>query len=248
MIPAVISWIAIFLIIVPGRSFNPTSYYLKTIGKEKTRERLEEVYSEEFTAFKIQESLNEMKLRGQKSKESEGFWYNVKLFNKEFALVVLAFLTLGVCNPSIYYNFSVLIGAKDYTNPSRVHKAKVWSTASSIIELTTYLLLAVFKLNKKRKRSLLLACSSFLVGTILITVGYSTKNIKIARVCGVFMGMGVPLVYSSIFLMMHDLLPKYLLFFGCMIEQTCNMVYAFLYPLLLTVNTTYKQWATIFGL
>ena len=131
MIPCVVGLICVILMLGPGSGVNHTGWLIKTHGVEIAEDKLNQIYTEAMTKKKIKESLNLTKIEECRGKTS--FLKTLKIFNKEIKLVVLAVVTLAICNPALYATFSVLIGSKNLSNTAAVLKTKKLLTFDPLI-------------------------------------------------------------------------------------------------------------------
>lgn len=95
---------------------------------------------------------------------------------------------------------------------------------------------------------LLLSYTNGMLMALTIAVGYYFRSLEVARFSAVFAGMAGPMAFSTVYLYIFDMLPQHVNYAGYVTEQSFNIIFAYIYPMLLTEETTYDQWAMIFGI
>ena len=171
----------------------------------------------------------------------------LKIFNREVLILMLALITLGLCNPVMYFSFSVLIGSKSLSDSAAVLNTKKWIALDPLIGTVTICFLFLFKLNKKRKRGMIVGFVMLMLSAAFVTVGYHLRNLTIAKFFIVSTAIGGPIVYTSLSLYIKDLTPKNIYFIGSTTEQVFNFTLSYILPKILKESRSYEEWATLFA-
>jgi hypothetical protein len=133
------------------------------------------------------------------------------------------------------------------SDTAAVLNTKKWISFDPLIGTVTILLVYVFKLNKKRKRGLIIGFSMLMMSALCVTVGYYFRNLTIAKLFIVFTAIGAPISYSTLYLYMKDLAPHNIYFIGNLAEQSFNVLFSFILPKILKESTTYEQCTILFA-
>ena len=157
------------------RRTNAPFYIIKQGGTARLAELLHRVFQEEEAEKVALEHTRSMEQ--EKESEGKGIGQTLKLYNKEFVLVILVGVSMTLTCNSIFYSYSTVWLTFDLEDESEVSAARFVMLVMSIVQVTTKVTNTVFNIIKNRRSGLIFAHIINLISWALIWFARVTNNL-----------------------------------------------------------------------
>ena len=208
---------------------NAPFYIIKEGGTAEMTELLQIVFHEEDAKMVAAEHTRSL----EKEKESggKGIRQTLKVYNKEFVLVVLVGMSTTLTFYSIFYSYATVWLTFDLEDESEVSAARLVLLIISIVSVIIKVTNTVFNFIKNRRTGLIFAHITNLIGWALIWYSRISNNLIFARIGGVCIGIAIDgVLFPTYYAYMAEIAPPSLISFGYTASELVALIANFLSP------------------